>query len=257
MRFAASIMALSVCTTCFCGGCGLGEDESIYMTPARQENGLVIILPGIEGVSNYNRSIRRGLNESGCRYALMIRPWGRPIPVAGMLLNQMDAVGNRAAAAGVAQTVVRYWQQHPGKPVYMVGHSGGGGIAVFAAEALADQGAAQVDGLVLLSASISNGYDLSKALSRTRQGVVNFYNPQDAALLGIGTTVMGNVDGARGPSAGLQGFSESFPRLFEVAVSGISLDPHGSTTNSKYVMNTVAPWIKSDQWPPSTTAGLP
>ncbi len=223
------------------------------MSPQRQARGLVIILPGIEGVSRYNRNIRKGLDEAGCPYALMIRPWGRSIPVARLLLNQMDHAGNRAAAVGVADTVMRYWQQNPGKPVFMVGHSGGGGIAVFAAEVLDDRGGGQVDGLVLLSASLSSGYDLTKAMRRTRNGIVNFFNPRDAALLAVGTTVVGNVDGVRGPSAGLQGFGFESPRLFQVHVDGgLSIDPHGSSTNANYVVQNVAPWIMSSAWPPDS-----
>lgn len=246
--------ALLVLWTCaaWMGGCG--PEESIYTTDARHANGLVVILPGIEGVSRYNRDIREGLFDAGVDYALLIRSWGVPVPGAGLLINQTNFLGNRLAGAGVARMIAEYQNTHPGRPVFIVGHSGGGGVAVFAAEALADMDAnRRLEGLVLLSASISGNYDLSKALSQCRLGLVNFFNQEDAALLGVGTTVLGNVDGGRGPSAGLVGFQRDFASLYQVAVDAdYGGDPHGAATRSPYVAAYVAPWIKATSWPPST-----
>ncbi|GAH77944.1 unnamed protein product, partial [marine sediment metagenome] len=124
---------------------------------------------------------------------------------------------------------------------------------VFAAEAMPP--GRKVDGLVLLSASLSSTYDLTKALARCRNGIVNFYNTADAALLGVGTIIMGNVDGVRGPSAGLRGFTRSFPGLYGVRLtSGMTqgeLDAHGSTTRPDFVAGHVSPWILADGWPAS------
>ena len=44
-------------------------------------------------------------------------------------------------------------------------------------------------------------------MQQSQEGIVNFYNEKDVALLGIGTTILGNVDGGRGPSAGRVGLS--------------------------------------------------
>ncbi|HUT57241.1 MAG TPA: hypothetical protein VNA25_05140 [Phycisphaerae bacterium] len=238
---------------------GCGEDATIYATDARKANGLVVILPGIEGESEYNHDIRRGLMAGGVEYALVIRSWGVPVPVAGMIVNQTNFLGNRLAATGVAQMIAQYQDRYPGRPVYVVGHSGGGGVAVFTAEALADMtGDRKIEGLVLLSASISNNYpNTSKALAQCRQGLVNFYNPEDTALLGLGTTIAGNVDGGRAPSAGRAGFEITHPKLYDQAVSGSMSgdDPHGSTTRVPFVSRRVVPWIKATQWPPGLTAG--
>jgi pimeloyl-ACP methyl ester carboxylesterase len=232
------------------GGCG--PDEAIYATDARKANGLVVILPGIEGESELNHDIRDGLMEGGVDYALVIRPWGVPVPGVGMLVNQTNFLGNRLAGAGVARMIAEYQNSHPGRPVYVVGHSGGGGVAVFTAEALADmEGDHRVDGLVLLSASISGDYDLGKALGRSRNGLVNFYNAEDTALLGVGTTVLGNVDGGRAPSAGRVGFQRDFPHLYQVeADPGLGGDdPHASTTRSPFVAAYVARWVRAQSWP--------
>lgn len=230
-------------------GC-VGSQNAMYMTEERLANGLVVILPGIEGESKLNRNIRRGLASAGVGKAMPIYHWGRPIPGVGMLLNQMDFVGNRLAGVRIARMIEQYQDEHPDEPVYLVGHSGGGGIAVFAAEAMKE--GRKVDGLVLLSASIWAGYDLSKALNGTRQGIVNFYNRSDVGLLAIGTTVTSNVDGMRGPSAGLKGFTREYPRLHQVPITGGG-NPHRAATRPSYVRSYVAPWVQASNWPASRT----
>ena len=82
---------------------GCGEDAAIYATDARKANGLVIILPGIEGESEMNHGIREGLMDGGVEYALVIRPWGVPVPGIGLIVNQTNSLGNRLAGMGVAK----------------------------------------------------------------------------------------------------------------------------------------------------------
>jgi pimeloyl-ACP methyl ester carboxylesterase len=246
------------------GAVGCGANNGEYLTDRRMDNGMIIILPGIEGVSRLNRNIRDGLNEADIRYAMPIHSWGRPVPLFGALMNQMDFVGNRLAAKAVAKRVIAYQDCYPGNPVYIVGHSGGGGIAVFAAEALPED--RQIDGLILLSASISGNYDMTKALKRCRKGIVNFHDVSDTALLGVGTTVLGNVDGGHGPAAGRLGFAEptsrdsdetklAYSRLYQVPIQSDD-SPHMAVTRSTYVSADVAPWIMLDRWPVGSTARL-
>jgi len=240
---------------------GCGADNARFTTPERMDEGLVVILPGIEGVSEMNLDIRRGLVRGGVDRALPIYSWRRPIPIAGVLINQMDFLGNRLEGIKLAKMITEYQDAHPGRPVYLIGHSGGGGVAVFAAEAMPE--GRQVDGLVLLSASISKGYNATKALKRCRNGIVNFYNRSDAGLLGVGTTVVGNVDGVHGPSAGLEGFDPArsgdpeekrlaYARLYQVALSPSMTgggDPHAAATHPGFVASYVVPWIRAQGWP--------
>ena len=240
-------------------GCGATND--MYLSESRKEGGLVVILPGIEGESELNRNIRRGLVAAGVHRAIPIYNWGRPVPLVGMLANQVDFLGNRIAGVGVAKMIMRYQDSYPGRGVTIVGHSGGGGIAVFAAEAMPED--QPIDGLVLLSASLSASHDLTKALKRCRKGIVNFSNPDDVGLLGLGTTVVGNVDGGRGPSAGLVGFDkprpaarpekrEAYRKLYQVQLTGDMAgtgSAHASTTRISFVSRHVAAWILADTWP--------
>ncbi len=239
-------------------GCEPTQSNSHFLTPVRKDRGLVIILPGIEGESEYNHNIRRGLASAGCFRAMPIYNWGAPLPGIGLVVNQTNVIGNRIAGANIAKMIEQYQDNHPGRPVFLVGHSGGGGVAVFAAEALSE--GRQIDGLVLLSASISGDYDLKKALHNCRLGLVSFFNPEDVGLLGVGTTIMGNVDGGRGGSAGLNGFSRRFGKLYQVrltrsmtATSGGGA--HDAATRPGFVAAYVAPWVLSSNWPPPGMAG--
>lgn len=238
------------------------SDNAEWTTPERLNEGMVVILPGVEGAGHLNKEIRYGLNDAGILWALPIRDWGRPIPLLGVLINQMDFLGNRLAARHIARTIMQYQDEYPDRPVYIVGHSGGGGIAVFVAEYM-DEGR-QVEGVIVLSGSISSAYNLQKALSHTRYGIVNFYNRNDGALLAVATTLLGNVDGIHGPSAGLIGFDEprdrdsderrqAYTNLYQVEMTDDMLavggDSHTAVTQPSFVTTFVAPWIYSSVWP--------
>lgn len=220
-----------------------GENPT-FMTDQRLSNGLVIVLPGIEGESSMNQDVRYGLTSAGVDQAVPIHRWGSPLPGVSLLINQMNVIGNRIAAKRLADMIVAYQDTHPGKPVHIVGHSGGGGVAVFTAEALPP--GRQIEGLVLLSASISSAYDCGKALAKCRKGILNFYCRNDGLLV-IGTLIAGNVDGIRGPGAGAVGFDKTYPKLEqrEITAEAFGDDPHAAATRSGFVARNVAPWILS------------
>ena len=234
--------------------------DEYYASRERRNMGMVVILPGIEGESSANRNIRRGLDEGGLRHALVIYRWGFPVPGLGMLVNQTDTSAARKAAGELAQAIVRYQGKHPGKPVFFIGHSAGGAIAVFTLEALADMpGAAPVDGAILLSSSISADYPLGKAMRMTRQGICNGYNPDDKALLGAGTAMFGNVDGGHGDSAGRTGFHQTDPKLFQfrIRASDVGGDPHFIVTDADLVARHAPRWVLAKVWPPPRQTASP
>jgi pimeloyl-ACP methyl ester carboxylesterase len=207
---------------------------------------LVIILPGIEGESSLNHDIRQGLADGGMNCGLPIYNWGSPVPGLGMVFNQMDVTGNRIEGAKIAKMIVEYQDSYPGKPVHVIGHSGGGGVAVFAAEAMPP--GRMIDGLVLLSASISADYDLTKAIGNCRKGILNVYNTNDTAVLVVGTMMVGTMDGERGASAGATGFDRSFQGLYQLSVDS-DASPHFSTARPDFVSGRIARWVAALNWP--------
>ena len=234
-------------------GCEKADWNTYFTSPERMDKGLVIILPGIEGESAANQDIRKGLDDAGVPYALAIYRWGFPMPGIGLYMNQTDTAGNRRAAGELAQHLVTYQQNFPGRAIFMVGHSAGGGEVVFALEALADLGAEPVEGVFLLAASISSDYPLDKALPMTRRGLVNVWNPEDG-LLNTGATFFGNVDGGNAPSAGRAGFQRDYAKVFNVKITsaeiGVYGDPHYISTNASLIAKYGPMWVNSPTWPP-------
>ncbi|MHC4561565.1 MAG: hypothetical protein ACYS8X_02210 [Planctomycetota bacterium] len=236
-------------------GCDKVDLNTYYTSVERMDHGLVVILPGIEGESAANRDIRKGLDDAGMPHALAIYRWGHPVPGIGMLFNQTDAAGNRRAGQELAERIVTYQTNYPGRPVFLIGHSGGGGVAVFTLESLAGLPNAQpLEGAFLLSASISSNYPLHGALRMTRRGMVNVYNPEDG-FLRSGTALFGNVDGGKGDAAGQAGFTGQYSNLYQrqitTAISGVPGDPHFIATNASLITARAPAWLMSTTWPPA------
>jgi hypothetical protein len=237
------LLAIAMVTT----GC---EDQ--YNTMERYDQGLVLLLPGIEGVGGNIWNLQRGLDEGGVPYALQVYPWGFPVPGFGMLVNQTDVNANRAAGARLAEVVIKYQMEYPGRPVFIMGHSGGGGVTVFALESLSGRRGEPIDGAFLLSASLSANYPLGAALSMTNRGIVNVYNRNDTRMLGSGTGMFGNVDGGSGDSCGRTGLYTRSVKIFEVDITadqGIG-DAHSLVVQPWLVKRRIVPWVMSPTWPP-------
>ncbi len=250
-------VAASVVATCiFAGGCGGGGGDMMSDEIARIDRGLVVILPGIEGKGISSESIREGLLEGGVSYWIETFQWGMPVPGLGMAFNQMDVGRNRDQAEKLAIRIYEYQRAYPGRPIFLVGHSGGSGVAVFALESMSRlRDAKPVSGAILIASSLSANYNLSPALKNTRYGIVSVSNPFDLAVLGIGTAAMGNVDGTRSASAGRTGFAMEDAKLFKMPVTismlrGIRITPHQAATTTSFVRKNIAPWIIHSPWPP-------
>ena len=236
-----------------CDGAAMSLNES-DTAPSMMDRGIVYILPGIQGVDYHYKNIRRGLRGSGLRCAIKIHPWGCQIPGINLAINEMDVAGDREWGRRIAQEIAEYQRNYPGRPIGIIGQSGGAGVAIFTAEALSKMpGAKPMEYLVLLDASVSANYDLSTALSMCNRGILNFYNQQDVALLGAGTRMFGNVDGGHGDSAGRTGFEGRFPKLYQIEVKKDMVDafadPHFADTSSAFTSQYIAPWLIDKTWP--------
>lgn len=247
----------------FVPACSLAELD----TPQRRDNGLVVILPGIEGPSYWNHSIARGLADGGVHNAIQIYDWGTKIP-GGMLINLADYERNRAMAASLRDHVLDYRRAHPAGGVHLIGHSGGAGIAVMAAEMLPSDNPATT--LILLAPALSPEYDLNPALRNVTGGIFSYYSKYDTALLGVGTTVAGTMDRRHTMAAGAVGFrrpqgssdSDSSPyrKLHQVAWSPSMrryghIGDHMGWADRAFVRRYLAPLVKEfNSWPAATGA---
>jgi len=162
-----------------------------------------MILPGIEGESILNRDIALGLDEGGVSAAIEVYDWTIGVPGA-FVPNLAFLDRNKRQAAELARRIVEYREDHPGAPVFLIGHSAGGGVVVLTLEAL--PAGRQIDMAILLAPALSPDYDLSTALRRTRRGITSFFSSLDVGFLRVGTIIFGAVDRKHGSAAGAVGF---------------------------------------------------
>lgn len=233
---------------------GCGPQQEIMS--GRLDQGLVIVLPGVEGRSPLNEGICNGLAMGGVKSAVCLYDWTGPW---GPIHNLRSQERNRDVAGDIAWEIHEYHRKYPGRPVVLVGQSGGGAMAVWVTEAMT--GKQSVDGIVLLDAALSPEYPLDTALMRCRRGIVNFYSTRDWFLLGVGTTIAGTMDGEHTSSAGRVGFTVPraggrptvYKRLFQIGWSpemartghwGI----HVTSGADKFVQQYVVPLVNESRW---------
>jgi len=230
-----------------------------YLTDDRRQNGLVMVFTGIEGRSRLNMDICHGLDAGGVeQYAIELVDWTTRWPVA-YVVNVRRQGRNRRKAAEIAEKIVKYQVRYPGRPVLLVGQSGGAAIALWAAEALPPY--RQVDGIVLLAAALSPEYPLAEALRKSRRGIVSFHSRRDWVFLGAGTTLVGTMDGRHGSAAGRQGFAvpaegpaaELYKeKLFQIAwheqVYTSGYGGHLTSGSRPFVASHVAPFCLAETW---------
>ncbi len=197
---------------------GLSSNTPRYDSPARRSAGLVILLPGAEGPSLYTSWVRAGLCDLPA--AIRIVNWAGFWPGVCHVINRRSA---RRRADRLAAMVNEYRREHPGRPVVLVGHSGGAGMAILTAERIAAAGGCggatePLAGVVALATPLSPGYDLRAALGGANELVV-CHSRLDLLLRSL-TTIGGNFDRRFGRTAGQEGFSgpgTDDPRLTPIA----------------------------------------
>lgn len=192
-------LSLFVVLSFFASGCSVAD----LNTKERASRGLVVVLPGIEGRSAWNYNLARGLADGGVKSAIEIFDWGTNIP-GGLLINLTDLERNQRMSETLRDRIVSYKRAHPGRPVHVIGHSGGGGIAILAAEKLPDD--VRLTSVILLAVALSPDYDLRPALRHTQNGIFNYYSANDRFFLDAGTRVAGTIDRSHTSAAGSVGF---------------------------------------------------
>lgn len=224
-------------------------------TAERRERGLVIVLPGIEGVSSLNHSLVQGLLDARIPYAVKLHDWTLKRNPA--FINLWLTGRCRRAAAHVAELIVDYQSRHPLRPVNLIGHSGGGALIPYILEELPRKTCVQ--NAVLIAPAISPHFDLSHALERVSGRLVNFHSQLDWYFLGVGTTLVGTMDRRFGRSAGNCGFrimqsTETHRQLIEQRFSEVRYHwsmlrswhygGHFSCMNRVFVERYIAPLLQ-------------
>ena len=229
-------------------------DWDELQTPERLDRGLVIVLPGIEGYSHLNRRIARGLVRGGVTHAIEIYDW-----TYGMFWQLWSLRSRRRhteQATVLACKIAAYQNKYPGRPVHLVGHSGGGSMVAYTLEAL--EPGRRITGGIMLVPALSPSYSLKTAVSRTDRGIWNFCSHGDLLFLGVATLLCGTTDGRHCVAAGNLGFTA--PVVNAAAHSDTAVlrnvgyqwdmlatghwGGHLSVSSSRFIARDVAPLIR-------------
>ncbi len=150
---------------------------------------LVIVLDGAGGFEAASRTIGKTVAES--KLPLEVHGFHWTHGYCRVFSDQMHASHTRREGQQLAELLLRCKQEAPDRPIYLMGHSAGCGVALIAAEMLPPN---TLERIVLLAPAVSSKHDLRGALRSSCQGIDAFISSHDWACLGIGTTLMGTTD---------------------------------------------------------------
>jgi pimeloyl-ACP methyl ester carboxylesterase len=169
----AALAALTLLAVC--GGCRSFSPERAH---SQLDQGYTILLPGVLGHAPWDDNLAAGLTDAGVSGAIEVYDWTRGPWMWAQ--NVLDSDSQREQGEKIAAKIVDYQNRYPGRPVHLIGHSGGGWTTVCALEALPPD--RRVTSALLLASGLPTHYDLRKALSRTELGIHNYYSPYDLLL---------------------------------------------------------------------------
>ncbi|HUT62273.1 MAG TPA: hypothetical protein VNA25_30920 [Phycisphaerae bacterium] len=156
-----------------------------------------------------------GLRRAGFEGEFVFWSWHSRL--AGLLV--LPALMNRGnierQAQRLAEFIVERRRERPGAPIYMLGYSCGGFVALRAIELLPE--GASVTSAALLASAFSPTRDLTPALGRVEGALVVSASLMDWPVCGLGTTVFGCGDRTFGPAVGMLGVRATrHPKLVEI-----------------------------------------
>lgn len=221
---------------------------------AERPAGAVFVVGGVGGADPLAPFAKLGFALAGVRHEVHEFVWTTGL---GRLVRDLQDTDNLHARAGeLARRVLWYRGTYPGRPVYLMGHSGGTGVVLAAAELLPP---ATVERIILLSPAVSPGYDLRPALRATCREIICYHSPLDRFWLHWGTSTFGTMDRVYGLSAGVHGFDVPanldeegkalYGKLVQVGwkpemLLSLYSGFHFSTSMPGFLARNVAPWLK-------------
>ena len=185
---------------------------------AQDKPGVVFIAGGAGGIMNLSGFTKWALRQVDSQHEVRDFNWTHG---KGRVVRDIQDIRHLVEKANeLAEQIMEYQATHPDRPIYLVGKSTGAMIVLLAAEKLPP---ASLERIILLSAAVSPGYDLSPALKSTRVEIVSFHSKLDVAVLNWATSLVGTADRYYSKSAGLTGFTiqpePDYQRLKQIAWS--------------------------------------
>jgi pimeloyl-ACP methyl ester carboxylesterase len=221
--------------------------------PASDQVGVVFVVGGIGGADPLGISALLALPWAGVPHEIREYRWTHGL---GRLVKDLqDRPWLLAHANELAEQVAMYQAQHPGHPVYLVGHSAGAALILATAAQLPPD---SIERIIILAAAVAPDYDLCAALRATRTDIVSFRSDMDRLWLGAGTTLLGSADRCYGTSAGCVGFVEPagldevgrqrYQRLVQIPwrpalLWEANFGAHHGCVRPDFLSRYVAPWL--------------
>lgn len=164
----------------------LREQEKSSPCPAQ---GLVFVLDGAGGFGVASRIITGTIAAE--KLPLEARTFSWTHGYCRVFADEMHASHSRRQGRRLAELILCSRQEAPERPIYLIAHSAGCGVALVAAEVLPPD---TLERIVLLAPAVSSKHDLRAALRSSCQGVDVFISSHDWCCLGIATSLMGTAD---------------------------------------------------------------
>lgn len=176
--------------------------------PPAQVQGRLIVLPGIHNtlfhLNGFIDMARAGLPA----FQIDRRKWG--LTFFG-ISNLRAEEKNIATARELAADIARWREENPDELLYLMGYSGGGGVASLVLAQLPEE--VYIDRLILIAPAISSEFPIERhASEHVREFVINYASTRDLQV-GLGTRLFGTIDRKYEYAAGFHGFSATFDNL--------------------------------------------
>ena len=214
--------------------------------------GTIFLLGGMNDVWVVGRAWRYGLAAAELPHRLELIRWQQGFWAILTFADLWRTAHHRRVAADLAEQIRRTRSDAPDEPIHIMAHSAGTAIAALALEQL--DPAEAITSAVFVGSGLSSRYDLSRALARTRAGILSVESWFDLFFLGIGTSLLGSADRRWGPAAGMVGFCRpSDPAVADrlhcqrwtpPLVRQGWLGGHVSVASPWFVRDTLAAWVR-------------
>jgi hypothetical protein len=165
------------------------------------EAGVVFAVDGAGNFQACSQHIREAIDRGHLPIQVVTVEWSHGF--GRIIADQIGYAYARLQGYKLAQVMHQFRLDHPGVPMYLLGHSAGSAVVIAALENLPPD---TVQRAFLLAPSLSAAYDVRPALGAVRCGLHVYYSQRDTIYLGIWTGIMGNSDRHWGPSSGRIGF---------------------------------------------------
>ena len=127
--------------------------------------GRLIVLPGIRNTKFHLSDLVRASGRLLPGFSVEIQRWG--VPLLG-LYNLSAVERNESTAQGIASDIASWRRTHRNEKIYLIGYSGGGGMAAMVLRALPYD--VSVDRLILVAPAISRSFAIETTMLQHVEG---------------------------------------------------------------------------------------